>query len=84
MSPSEDVKIINVLGHYLRKYGIQKWSKTKVCSFYEEFENEKKKSKKFLDLTKRGLEPQIFSNFPIHDLNFHGKEGTQDQIKTSF
>ena len=21
MSPSEDVKIINVLGHYLRKYG---------------------------------------------------------------
>ena len=29
----------------------------------EEFENEKKK---FLE---RGIEPQIFSNFPAHDLN---------------
>ena len=36
------------------------------------------------DLPERGFEPQIFSNFPAHDLNFHVKSGTLDQIKTSF
>jgi hypothetical protein len=41
----------------------------------EEFENEKKKEqkKKKIDLPERGFENQIFSNFPAHDLNFHGK-----------
>jgi hypothetical protein len=39
----------------------------------EEFENEKKKEQKYLDLPKLGFENQIFSNFPAHDLNFHGK-----------
>ncbi len=39
----------------------------------EEFENEKKKEQHFFDLPERGFEPQIFSNFPAHDLNFHGK-----------
>jgi hypothetical protein len=40
---------------------------------FEEFENEKKKEQKYFDLPERGIEPQIFSNFPAHDLNFHGK-----------
>ena len=39
----------------------------------EEFGNEKKKEQNFFDLLERGFEPQIFSNFPAHDLNFHGK-----------
>jgi hypothetical protein len=39
----------------------------------EEFENEKKKGQHFFDLPERGFEPQIFSNFPAHDLNFYGK-----------
>ena len=39
----------------------------------EEFENKKKKEQNFFDLPERGFEPQIFSNFPAHDLNFHGK-----------
>jgi hypothetical protein len=39
----------------------------------EEFENEKKKEQIFFDLPERGFETQIFSNFPAHDLNFHGK-----------
>ena len=38
---------------------------------YGEFENEKKKGQKSFDLP--GFEPQIFSNFPAHDLNFQGK-----------
>ena len=37
----------------------------------EEFENEKKKGQTIFDLPERGFEPQIFSNFPAHDLNFH-------------
>ena len=41
--------------------------------FCKEFENEKKKEQKFFDLPEWGFEPQIFSNFPAHDLNFHGK-----------
>ena len=36
-----------------------------------QFENEKKKEHNFFDLGERGFEPQIFSNFPAHDLNFH-------------
>jgi hypothetical protein len=39
----------------------------------EEFENEKKKRKFFFDLLEQGCEPQIFSNLPTNDLNFHGK-----------
>ena len=38
----------------------------------EEFENKNKKEQKIFDL--RGdLNPRIFSIFPAHDLNFHGK-----------
>ena len=36
---------------------------------YEKFENEKKKEQNFFDLLKLGIELQIFSNFPDHDLN---------------
>ena len=46
--------------------------------------NEQKKDKTFFDLPEWGFELQIFSNFTAHDLNFLGKRGAQDQIKTSF
>ena len=48
--------------------------KNKDMQFF--MENLKMKSKKrqnFFDLPEWGFEPQIFSNFPAHDLNFHGK-----------
>ena len=35
--------------------------------------NEKKKGQRNFDLPQRGFEPQIFSNFPAHNLNFLGK-----------
>ena len=41
--------------------------------FYGEFENEKKKGQKKFDPPEGGFEPQIFSKFPTHDLNFHVK-----------
>ena len=37
------------------------------------FENEQKKDNNFFDLLDQGFEPQVFSNFPIHNLNFHGR-----------
>ena len=49
-----------------------------------EFENKKKKEQNNDDLPEWGFESQIFRNFPAHDLNFHGKLGRRDQIKTSF
>ena len=33
----------------------------------------RKKGQNFFDLPEGGLEPQIFSNFPAHNLNFHGR-----------
>ena len=42
-------------------------------SFMENLKMKEKKDKKIFDLPERGFEPQIFSNFPAHDLNFHGK-----------
>ena len=47
--------------------------KQRYAVLYGEFENEKKKDKKFFDLPEQGFEPQIFSNFTAHDLNFHGR-----------
>ena len=44
--------------------------KQRHAVFYGEFENEKKKGQQNFDLSERGFEPQIFSNFPTHDLNF--------------
>ena len=44
----------------------------------------RKKIQKKFDLSEQGFEPQIFSNFPAHDLNFHVKLGARDQIKTCF
>ena len=41
--------------------------------FYGEFENKKKKGQKIFDHVEMRFEPQIFSNFPAHDLDFHGK-----------
>ena len=47
--------------------------------FYGEFENEQKKDKQNFVLPERGFEPQIFSNFPAHNLIF--MEGEGDKIK---
>ena len=52
--------------------------------FMENLKNEKKKGQNFFDLPEWGFEPQIFSNFPSHELNFHVKWGARDLIKTSF
>ena len=40
----------------------------------------RKRTKKIFDFPERGFEPQIFINFPAHDLNFHEREG--DEIKS--
>ena len=47
--------------------------KQRYAVFFGEFENEKKKRTNIFDLPEQGFEPQIFSNFSAHDLNFHGK-----------
>ena len=54
---------------YITKSGLNK----RYPLLCEEFENEKKRPKKCFDPPERGFEPQIFSNFAAHDLNFHGK-----------
>ena len=41
--------------------------------FMENLKMNRKKTKKCFDLPEQGFEPQIFSNFPAHDLNFHGR-----------
>ena len=46
----------------------------------ENFKMNRKKDKKGFDLPEPGFESQIFSNFPAHDLNFHGRKG--DEIKS--
>ena len=51
---------------------IQKWLKRKI--YLQCFmENLKMKRKRTGDLSEEGFKPQIFSNFPAHDLNFHGR-----------
>ena len=50
--------------------------KNKDMQFFMEnlkIKRKKKKGQKNFDLPERGFEPQIFTNFPAHDLNFHGK-----------
>ena len=39
----------------------------------ENLKMKRKKGQKKSDLPKQGFEPQIFSNFPAQDLNFHVK-----------
>ena len=46
--------------------------KNKDMQFFME-NLKKKKGQKNFDLPERGFEPQIFCNFPAHDLNFHEK-----------
>jgi hypothetical protein len=41
--------------------------------FVKNSKMKRKKEKNNFDLPEQGFEPQIFSNFPAHDLNFHGK-----------
>ena len=79
-SPLRKVNFFLTIDIWFVKEDIQKWLKTKIYSFYGEFENEQKKDKKKFDLPEWGFEPQIFSDFPAHDLNFHGRWGWQDQI----
>ena len=44
----------------------------KYSVFYLEYENEKKKGQKKIDLPQRGFEPRIFEQVPSHNLNFEG------------
>jgi hypothetical protein len=46
--------------------------KQRYAVFMENLKMKRKKDKKF-DLPEQGFEPQIFSNFPAYDLNFHVK-----------
>ena len=39
---------------------------------------------KFFDLLEWGFEPQIFSDFPAHDLNVYGGEGDETKSKQVF
>ena len=65
-SPLRKVKIVLFFFLFIFKF-------FRCAVFYGEFENEQKKDKKKFDLPERGFEPQIFSNFPAHDLNSHGR-----------
>ena len=75
------LKIFVFIDIWFVKQDIQKWlKKQRYAVFYGEFENEKKKGQKKFDLPEGGFESQIFSNFPTHDLNFHGNWGRWDQM----
>jgi hypothetical protein len=39
--------------------------------FMENLKMKRKKEQNFFDFPEQGFEPQIFSNFSTHDLNFH-------------
>ena len=41
--------------------------------FMENLKMKRKNDKFFFDLPERGIEPQILSNFPAHNWNFHVK-----------
>ena len=41
--------------------------------FMENLKMKSKKGQEIFDIQERGFEPQIFSNFPAHDLNFRVK-----------
>ena len=53
----------------------QKMVKTKDTQFCVKNMKMKKEKEKEIDLPEEGFEPQIFSNFSAHDLNFHGRGG---------
>ena len=55
-----------------------------VQFFMENLKMKRKNDKIFFDLLERGFDPQIFSNFSAHDLNFHVKWAAQDQIKALY
>ena len=61
------LKMLVFIDYWFVKQGIQKWLKTKIFSFYGEFENEQKKDKTIFDLPEQGFKPQIFSNFLATD-----------------
>jgi hypothetical protein len=41
--------------------------------FMENLKMKRKKGQNNFDHPERGFEPQVLSNFPAHDLNFHVK-----------
>ena len=53
---------------------------TDMQFFYGVFENEQKKDKTKFDIPKRGVEPQIFSNFPAHDLKVRMTRSNQNKL----
>ena len=66
-------KNVCIYWYLIFKTRYSKMLKQRYAGFYEEFENKQKKERKQFDLLELGFEPQIFSNCPIHDLNFHGR-----------
>ena len=44
---------------------------TQLC--VKNLKMKRKKRTKFFDLPEWGFEPQISSNIPVHELNFHGR-----------
>ena len=57
-----------------------KMAKNKDMQFFMENLKMNRKRTKKIDLPERKFEPQIFSNFPTHNLNFHGRWRWRDQI----
>ena len=58
------LKIFVFIDIWFMKQDIQKWLKTKICSFYEEFENEqKKKDENFLIFQSGDLDPRFSEIF---------------------
>ena len=61
------LKIFVFIDIWFVKQYIQKWL------FMENLKMKRKKRTTFFVLPERGFKPQIFSDFPANDLNFHGK-----------
>ena len=59
---------------------IQKWLKRQICSFLWWIWKWKEKRTKKIWPSGAGIWTLDFENFPAHDLNFHGKWGSWDDI----
>ena len=64
------MKIFVFIDIWFVKQNIQKWLKTKICSFLCRIWKWTEKGQKILWPFKAGFKPQIFSNVPAHDVNF--------------
>ena len=65
---------MSVFLYLICKTGYSTMAKNKDMQFFmENLKMNRKRTNIFFDLPERGFEPQIFSNFPAHDLNFQGR-----------